>query len=238
MAEIIPALLEKSFDDITGKLATIAGMAGTVQFDVCDGVFVPNVTWPFISPVLEGKTPNYAENFKLIVAQEADMPNWEDFDFELDLMIADAKRLLPDLLAIGPARVYFHEEAFVDLNTEIEALCKLMPTIVEPGIAINPGTNPEILFPLLDDSIVTCVQCMGIDRIGFQGQPLDERVLTILKTLRARYPNLPLQVDGGVSEETIPRLIAAGATRLISGSAVWKSGDPIANLNALKNVVK
>lgn len=238
MAEIIPAVLEKNFTDVSRRLDQVSGLVKTVQIDICDGAFVPSTTWPFISAAQYDKSLNLDEAFKSIVANEIEMPHWEEFDFELDLMVADAKRLLPDLMAIGPARVLFHAEAFADLLQEVQECCALMPTIVEPGIAINADTNPEILFPLLDEGIVTSVQCMGIAKIGYQGQPFDERVLSNLRTLRARYPNLPLGVDGSVTLETAQKLVDAGATRLASGSGIFAAPDITLRINEFKSMLQ
>lgn len=238
MTEIIPAILEKNYTEVVRRLDQVAGSVKTVQIDICDGVFVPSVTWPFISPAQYDKTLNLDKGFRAIVAGDYEIPHWEDFDFELDLMVANAKALLPDLMTLGPARVLFHAEAFTDLYMEVEECCKLMPTIVEPGIAINADTNPEILFELLDAGIVTSVQCMGIAKIGYQGQPFDERVLTNLRTLRARYPNLALGVDGSVTLETAPKLVEAGANRLASGSGIFAAPDIAKRIEEFKKVLK
>jgi len=222
-SEIIPAVLEKTFADVARRLQQVAGFVKTAQIDVCDGVFVPSVTWPYTDPMRADQALHYDDAFKEIVEGEGEvnMPMWEDLDFELDLMIADAKRLLPDLLTIGPSRILFHAEAFTDLHAEMYELARLVPPIVEVGMAINADTDPAILYQLIDEKIITSVQCMGIAKIGYQGQPFDERVLTNLRTLRDRYPELPLGVDGGVTLETTPKLIAAGANRLASGSGIF-----------------
>lgn len=238
MVEIIPAVLEKTYADVVRRLDQVVGSVKTVQIDVCDGIFVPSVTWPYTDPMRADQANHYDAAFQEIVdgAGEVNMPHWEEFDFELDLMIDDAKRHLPDLLTIGPSRVLFHAEAMKDLEGDMHELAKMMPPMVEVGIAINADTNPEILFPLIDDKIVTSVQCMGIAKIGYQGQPFDERVLTNLETLRAKYPNLPLGVDGSVTLETAPKLVKAGATRLASGSGIFAVEDPaerIGEFNAL-----
>ncbi len=230
MAEIIPAILEKSFNGVTEKLERVLGVTRTVQLDICDGVFVPSLTWPYTAPMFAEEPLHYDDYFKQIVSGEGevDMPYWEDFDFELDLMIADAKRLLPNLLTIGPSRIIFHAEAFSDLHSQMHELIRMVPPIIEIGVAINPDTKPEILFPILDEKIVSFVQCMGISKIGYQGQNFDERVYENLKILRAKYPELPLAVDGSVKQDFAKKLVEAGATRLVSGSAIF-SAEKIAD---------
>ncbi len=225
MIEIIPAVLDKNFREITKRLDQISMLTKTVQIDICDGSFVPSVSWPFISPVAPEKTLNYDEGFRALVADEKEMPHWDEFDFEIDLMVHNVKRILSDLMAIGPTRVIFHAESFVDLNNELYDACMVLPTIVEPVIAISAETNPEIIFGILDEGIVKAVQCMGIAHEGYQGQSFDEKVITNLRTLRARYPKLPLSVDGAVTLETAKRLVEAGANRLVVGSAIFTAPD-------------
>lgn len=237
MTEIIPAVLEKTYDDVAMRLDQTAGFVSTVQIDICDGVFVPSTTWPFISKAQYDKSLNMDESYKEIVRGDMEMPHWEDFDFELDLMVADAKKLLPDFLALGPSRVIFHAEAFSDLYNEVFDLAKMLPGMVEPAIAINADTNPEVLYKLLDEKIIKSVQCMGIAKIGYQGQPFDERVITNLKTLRTRYPELPLSVDGSVTLETAPRLVKAGANRLASGSGIFAAPDIAERISEFKNIL-
>ena len=240
MAEIIPAILEVTFPPIEEKLATLVGYVQTVQIDVCDGVFVPTVSWPYTSAMVEGSPKHYDAFFKQIVEGEGevDMPMWEDFGFELDLMIADVPRLLPDLLTIGPSRIVLHAEAFVDLYSDIHMIAKKVPPVVELGIAINAGTNPEILFKLLDDKIVSFVQCMGIAKIGYQGQEQDERVYLNLEVLRQKYPNLELSVDGAVDLKDVQKLVDSGATRLVTGSAIFSNGRPRDRVAEFQRVIQ
>ena len=77
---------------------------------------------------------------------------------------------------------------------------------------------------------------MGIDHIGFQGQNFDKKVIDKIKTTKAKYPSIPISVDGGVSLETAPELIAAGADRLIVGSAIFDSDNAIAAVMKLKDI--
>ena len=230
MAEIIPAILETTYTGFVNKLEQLVGFVDTVQLDICDGVFVPTVSWPYTAPMKEGEPNHYDEFMKDIIVGngDVDMPMWEDFDFELDLMIADPKRLLPDLLTIGPSRIIFHYESFTDLHAEIYDIAKTIPPLVEVGIAINVDTNPEILFPLIDQKIFTFVQCMGIDEIGKQGQAFDAKVFENINILRDKYPDLPIAVDGAVNLSDAKLLVDAGATRLVAGSAIF-SADNIAD---------
>ena len=95
--------------------------------------------------------------------------------------------------------------------------------VVELGLALNPDTSLDTILPYMEK--IDFVQCMGIARIGYQGQPFDERVLTQINQLRVKYPNLPISVDGGVNIETAALLKQAGATRLVAGSAIFGASD-------------
>ena len=240
MNEIVPAVLERTFGQVSDKLALVVGATRTVQLDVCDGVLVPSLTWPFISPAQYDKTLNLDGTFKMMGEEKVEMPYWENFDFELDLMVANAKKVLPGLLSIGPVRVFFHVETFTgeDLYAEVEELCRMMPTIVEPGLAFNVDTDPELLFPLLDDKLVTSVQCMGISNLGKQGELLDERVYANIDAIHSRYPHIPISVDGGVTLENAPKLIAAGATRLVAGSAIFTAENAAKRVVEFKKVIQ
>ena len=237
MIEIIPAVLEKSFATVAARLRSVAGSTTIVQIDICDGSFVPTLTWPFLSPMAPEKSLNYDPSFQNIVDDKLEMPCWENFEFELDLMVKETKRVLPELMTIGPTRVIFHAETFGDLETELDSVLRLLPTIVEPAVAINADTSPESLWGVLDTGMVMSVQCMGIAKIGGQGEVLDERVFANLRALRARYPKLTLSVDGGVTLENATRLIEAGANRLVVGSAIFTAPDIVTRITEFKNLI-
>ena len=75
---------------------------------------------------------------------------------------------------------------------------------------------------------------MGIAEIGEQGHTFDERSIERVSELRDAYPNVPISVDGGVDKGNAGALVAAGASRLAVGSAIWNSGDPAAAFEALR----
>jgi ribulose-phosphate 3-epimerase len=80
------------------------------------------------------------------------------------------------------------------------------------------------------------IQLMGIDNVGFQHQAFDEKVLGKIKEVRIKFPGLPISIDGGVSLETAPELIAAGADRLVVGSAIFNAENPIEAIHNLKSL--
>ncbi len=230
MMEIIPAILPKNYEDLKNKIALVRGLVPVAQVDICDGVFVKNVTWPFVGS-------SFDEHFQKILREEEGMPFWEDVDFELDLMVADAVNNFDIYTKLGPRRIIFHLEAVGDLEEFrhfLEGVDMFVRDSIQMGVAINPATSLEQIFPLI--SHIDFVQCMGIDQIGFQGENFDEKVLEHIKNLKEKFPEVVISVDGGVNLETAPALVSAGASRLVIGSAIFNADDIIGTIERFKNL--
>lgn len=232
MQDIVPALLEKDFREIKNKLSALRSRVRCVQIDICDGIFVPNSTWPFASGGFEDF------DFQKIINEEEGMPFWQEFDFELDLMVRDALENFDIYLKLGPKRVIFHLEAVgdvIEFKEFLEGLDPYSRDNVEIGVAISPKTPLEKIFPLL--SVLDFVQVMGIEQVGFQGHPFSDKSLEYIRALREKFPDLLISVDGAVSLETAPKILVAGAKRLAVGSALWKAGDVLGTLETFQNLV-
>src|ERR1035437_646544 len=102
MAQIIPAILEKDFNEIKNKLTFLRGKALCVQIDFCDGIFVPSQTWPFATGGFDDV------DFHKIMNEEEGLAYCDDFDFELDLMVMDAVENFDTYMKLGPKRMIFH----------------------------------------------------------------------------------------------------------------------------------
>ena len=122
-----------------------------------------------------------------------------------------------------------NKEAFRDF---LEGLDTYVRDSIEIGVSINPTTAVEELFPFIN--IIDFVQLMGIDTIGFQNQEFDEKVLEHIKTLKQKYPDLKISVDGGVNAVSAPLLVQAGADALVSGSAIFNSGDILGTIEEFR----
>lgn len=229
MIEIIPAVLPKDYEELKDKVALVRGVVPIVQIDLCDGAFVKNKTWPFSTGGINDiKLQN-------ILTEQEGMPFWEDIDYELDLMVSDAVENFDLYTKLSPKRIIFHLEAVGDLEEFkhfIEGIDVYVRDAIQIGVAINTGTPIEKIFPLVN--YVDFVQCMGIEHIGFQGENFDQKVLTQIKTLKEKYPDLIISVDGGVNLETAPLLYKAGVTRLVVGSVVFKSEDTRETISELE----
>ena len=226
MIEIIPAVMPKSYDDLAQKMGLFAGVVPLVQLDIMDNKFVKARTWPY--------NPGDAqfERFAKIVAEEEGMPEWDALDFEVDLMVENPESVVPKWVSAGAQRIIVHIEGVKDF----EVIRKAVPQgLIELGLAINTTTPISALDPYLDR--IDFVQCMGIARIGFQGEAFDERVFDHVRALRAMRPEMPISIDGSVNFETAKSLVLAGATRLVSGSAILKSADVSNAIEDLTNLV-
>jgi ribulose-phosphate 3-epimerase len=218
--EIVPAILPKTFDELTEHLARLLDIVRSVQIDVCDGVFVPSKTWPYD----QKSSKENDEIFRKILAGDLGLPYWEDFDFEVDLMVTNPAQVMEDWITAGASRIVIHEASVEDKDELAHLIIKTKAEgRVTIGLAITSETDLDTLDPYVSE--LDFIQCMGILRVGFQGEPLDKAILSTLSVLSERYPELILSVDGGVTLETAPYLVNAGATRLVSGSTVFKSND-------------
>ena len=223
--------MPRNYEDLKNRVALVRGIVPLVQIDICDGVFVKNQTWPY------DEKDNDTSNFNLIMEEKEGMPFWEDIDFELDLMVVDAVENFPVYMKLGPKRIIFHIEAignFSEFKDFLEGLDTYIRDTVQIGIAINTKTNIENIFPLVN--YVDFVQCMGIEHIGFQGEGFDEKVLEHIKTLKEKYPDIIISVDGSVNLDTAPELIDAGVERLVIGSAIFKSNDIKETVNMFESL--
>jgi ribulose-phosphate 3-epimerase len=229
MIEIIPAILPKDLEDLRDKMAQVSGIAPVVQIDICDGKFVASKSWPYVKGGMD--------EFSRITAEDEGFPFWDSLDLEIDLMVRKPEEVVDDWIKAGAKRLVLHIESAPNILETIEKLRDEYGTAkeesfgLEIGVALDIRTPNEEVFEILDmvdadgDSIIDFVQFMGIDNMGFQGQEFNDQVLEKISDLRDSYPNIPISVDGGVNFDNAADLISAGATRLISGSAIFETGD-------------
>lgn len=210
MVEIIPAIIGENFRDLKPKIEAVEGLVNWVQLDVADGLFAPNWTWhnPDYLKTLDGK-----------------------LKLEVHLMVEEPEAVIADWLPVVD-RVLVHYEATKHL-AEIITQFKTSP--VKLGLAVLLDTPLEKIEPELAE--IKHLQLMGISQIGFQGQPLEEIIFTRLKTVREKFPDVTIAVDGGVTLANAEALIKAGANQLVIGSAIWESGDIITAIKKFQNVI-
>jgi pentose-5-phosphate-3-epimerase len=210
------------------------------EIDMCDGVFVPNQTWPFASGGI------HDADFEKIMNEEEGMPFWQELDFELDLMVADAVENFDIYMKLGPKRMIFHLGALsrnptseAQKNIEefehfLEGLDMYARDNVEIGFAFNPSDDLEVVSRISHK--VDFLHCMGSDKIGQQGEVFSPKALENIKFLKEKLPGVVISVDIGINLENAETILKAGADRLIIGSGIWKSPDPVGALQAFQNL--
>lgn len=229
MIEVIPAILVEDYEQLRAQLSRVASLVKVVQIDMCDGKFTPHATWPMQA--------GDESSVQGILNEEEGLPYWDYVDFEFDLMIINAHEQFEFFTRLGAKRLVFHLEAEGDTDKFkefLEGIDMYTRENIEIGVAINNTTDVAKLGKII--SSVDFVQCMGIEHIGLQGEPFDERVLNQISSLRATYPELIISIDGSVNEKTAPLLVKAGANRLIVGSALMSSLDIRETLKNLENL--
>ena len=200
---VLPSLLSADFSRLADELARCeAAGARMLHVDVMDAHFVPNLTLgPFIVEAMRRNTKLH---------------------LDVHLMMSDPLRYIDDFRKAGADALTIHVEA-VGPRQMTEAIGRVRDTGAAVGLAFNPDTDPELWFKHFAN--VDLVMFMTVYP-GFGGQAFIPQVRRFIRATRAAFPELPIQVDGGINRETVPLVRADGANRLVCGNAFFKDADP------------
>jgi ribulose-phosphate 3-epimerase len=212
---IAPSILASDFSKLGEEVRAIeAAGCDWVHVDVMDGHFVPNIT---IGPdVVKALRPH------------------SKLPFDVHLMISPVDPYLEAFRAAGADIISVHPEAGPHLHRTLRRIRELG---AKAGVVFNPSTDPSVIQWILED--IDLVLVMSVNP-GFGGQSFISSQLRKVEALRrmidAAGADIILEVDGGVTPETAPQCIAAGATALVAGSAVFRGGPEryAANIAALR----
>lgn len=207
--KISPSVLASDFANLETELKKCSeGGAELIHLDVMDGHFVPNIS--IGAPVI------------------AALDKVCDTPFDVHLMISDPLFYIDDFVKAGADIITFHIECESDIEKTID---KIVNAGCKAALAVKPNTPIDAVYPYLDK--LSMVLVMTVEP-GFGGQSFMESAMPKIKELRAKCPELDIQVDGGINAETIKIAGNAGANVFVAGSAVFKSDDPAATIKLLK----
>ena len=199
---ITPSILNADFSRLDEEISRISAVSDLLHLDVMDNVFVPNFTFDFSQAVaIIGSSP---------------------IPVDAHLMIADVDRLAPAYAHAGSASVTIHAEASSSISQTLRAI---KGEGARAGLALKPGSAISDYADFVDD--VDMFLIMTVEP-GFGGQKFMSAMMEKVKQTRIIIGDRPiwLQVDGGISLETIEIAREAGADTFVAGSAVFNSPDP------------
>lgn len=201
-----PSILAADFANLAEEVRLAAeGGAGLVHFDAMDNHFVPNLT---VGPVVAAS-----------LIEAVDLP------VDAHLMVDNPDNLIQPFIEAGVVSISVQPEAVTHLH---RILTMIRDGGCEAGVALNPTTPPELIewaLPYLDYILVMSVNP------GFGGQAFIPEMAEKVRRVK-EMTDLPVQVDGGITAETAPLMVEAGAQVLVAGSAVYK-GDPATEMRRI-----
>ncbi|CAB4769260.1 unannotated protein [freshwater metagenome] len=208
---ITPSILNVDHSILNAEIARIAEDSDLIHLDIMDNLFVPNLTWDFAA----------AEE----IIRNCPIP------IDAHLMVNDVDRIALDYARVGAGSVTIHVEAS---DAPIQTLKEIRKLGARAGLALKPGTDIENYADLLSN--IDMLLIMTVEP-GFGGQKFMVEMMQKVRRSKELIGDRPIwiQVDGGVSMETIAIAREAGADTFVAGSAVFNAPDPAEMVRMLRH---
>jgi ribulose-phosphate 3-epimerase len=208
---ITPSILSADRENIVSEIAKIAAVSDLIHLDIMDNRFVPNQTW------------DLAEAQAIITASPTPI--------DAHLMVEDVDTLAIEYAIAGSGSVTIHAEAAIDISKTLRGV---RSHGARAGLAVKPGTPIEDYLELSD--LVDMFLIMTVEP-GFGGQKFMSEMMEKVRLTRKWIGDRPiwLQVDGGISIDTITIAREAGADTFVAGSAVFNSPEPAVMVEMLRH---
>jgi ribulose-phosphate 3-epimerase len=211
---ITPSILNADFANLGAEIERISLTSDLVHLDVMDDIFVPNFTFDF--------------------AHASEIISVSKLPVDAHLMVADVDQIAPKYAEVGCASVTIHAEATTDIRSTLKAI---RSNGARASLALKPKTALDPYLEFFDDLDMLLIMTV---EPGFGGQKFmtDQlpKIAQARKEIGARA--IWLQVDGGVSLETIESAAVAGADTFVAGSAVFNSADPAEMVTILRETAQ
>jgi ribulose-phosphate 3-epimerase len=224
MNEIIPTINGAlNLNMIRERLGRLLGLVKKVQIDIIDGQYAPVKTWPFVQK-------NSDDLMKLARGDEK-FPLIDSFFLQIDMMVLHPVEYLDDFISLGAKSFVIH----IDSTDHIKECVDMIKNLgCEAGLGVKPSVDVDLLDTFLPT--IDFVQFMGSEKLGHSGLDLDQSVINKIKYFHKNHPSVPIQIDIGVSEETIPELREAGVISFVSSSSIFNFPNVEEALKRLQNV--
>lgn len=201
MIDIIPAIFEKTKEELVAKLDLVAPHVDWVQIDIADGSLVPAESVTDAAVLKEIIAKYTGENGTL--------------SFEAHLMVASPEKYIQSLVEAGFKRIIAH----VECNDPRFFLDEMVKESIESGLALDGGTPEEQIEPYLESLDVVLVM---MAEAGASGLDLQSENVEKIRAIHAAYPDLTIGAEEGIDESTAVILADAGASRLVVSSKLYE----------------
>ena len=209
--QILPSLLSADITCIGEEIeAVMQAGADMIHIDVMDNHYVPNLTF---GPLL----------------CQAIHQRFKELPIDVHLMVTPVDDLIQQFAAAGASRISIHPDATTHLDRSLHLIKNLG---CQAGLVLNPATSLDCLewcIHRIDFALIMTVNP------GFGGQKLIPEIIKKIQQCQQLFPQLPICVDGGVTQENIASLALAGATQFVAGSAIFNNQDYVKAIAMLRN---